>query len=62
MQDRATQEHSDMRKPNYGFERRTRQLDKQAKKEAKAEAKRQKTKDDGPDAEASPTSDDQETQ
>ncbi|MEQ9124908.1 MAG: hypothetical protein RIM80_20345 [Alphaproteobacteria bacterium] len=51
-----------MRKPNYGFERRTRQLDKQAKKEAKAEAKRQKTKDDGPDVEESPPADDQETQ
>lgn len=37
-----------MRKPNYGFERRVRELEKQAKKAAKAEAKRQKTKDEDP--------------
>ena len=31
-----------MRKPNYRFERRTREIEKQAKKAAKAEAKREK--------------------
>ena len=51
-----------MRKPNYGFERRTRKLDKQAKKAAKAEAKRQKAKDGDPDAADGAASDDQETQ
>jgi|GEM_PF-3268752 len=35
-----------MRKPNYKFDRRVREIEKQEKKAAKLEAKRQKARDD----------------
>jgi hypothetical protein len=45
------------KKPNYGFEKRRKEMDRQKKKDAKQQAKRERAGESGPDTQPRPEND-----